>query len=444
MLQAAVTAANIAHGLAQVTVPLNAKWHRISAPHLPRSSHTLSVVSGRAYIFGGEVEPREPVDNYMHVVTLPSGTATDADYQSIPAKPANGREVPEKRVGHTAAVVGEKIFVFGGRGGLDMKPLEEHGRMWVYDTRTDTWEVLVPSSKMPYPPARSYHASIGIDTPRPPASKVKPANPVTEEPAIGTIATAAGGDAEAYGTIFVHAGCASSGRTNDLWAFDIADKTWKQFPDAPSAPRGGASIAHAKNRLYRYGGFNGNTQEGGQIDYLDLGVEVFNDEALRGEVGITAKMGEWNSFVFTEENMLCPGPRSVTGLHTITTGMGREYLILLLGERDTSPEGHAGAGEFYDDVWAFQLPPQGMTGASFKDATWQALGRETGEALWSQVNAIDAEGEEGDDVRALVPNPRGWFGSSGIGDLDRRSVIIWGGLNGHNERLGDGWILKVH
>jgi hypothetical protein len=84
-----------------------------------------------------------------------------------------------------------------------------------------------------------------------------------------------------------------------------------------------------------------------------------------------------------------------------------------------------------------------MTAASFKDATWQALGRETGEGLWSVAAVADAEGEEGDDVRSLVPSERGWFASSSLGDLDPSSVILWGGLNGKNEREGDGWILRV-
>jgi len=102
-----------------------------------------------------------------------------------------------------------------------------------------------------------------------------------------------------------------------------------------------------------------------------------------------------------------------------------------------------GAGKFWEDVWAFQCPPQGMTGASFKDATWQALGRETGEGLWSQVEVSDAEGVEGEDVRNLVPSARGWFASSILGDLDVSGIILWGGLNGKNEREDNGWILKV-
>jgi hypothetical protein len=102
-----------------------------------------------------------------------------------------------------------------------------------------------------------------------------------------------------------------------------------------------------------------------------------------------------------------------------------------------------GAGIFYGDAWAYQCPPQGMTAASFKDATWQALGRETGEGLWSQISIADAEGIEGDVVKALVPSERGWFACSTMGDVDSTGILIWGGLNGKNEREDSGWILRI-
>jgi hypothetical protein len=130
-------------------------------------------------------------------------------------------------------------------------------------------------------------------------------------------------------------------------------------------------------------------------------------------------------------------------MQTISTGGGREYLILFLGERDPSTQGHAGAGKFWDDVWAFQCPPQGMTAASLDHATRQALGKETGEGLWTQIRVADAEGLEGEDVRQLIPGGRGWFGSSSMGDLDVSGIVLWGGLNSLNERQDDGWILRL-
>lgn len=444
MMEIAATATKIVHGLAQNTHPLKAKWNRIDTTPLPRSSHSLSVVAGRAYIFGGEISPREPVDNDMHVITLPSGTVTSADYRAIPAKPEKGGgEVPAKRVGQTAGVIGDRIFMFGGRGGKDMKALEEQGRVWVYDTRTDTWSYLDPAPGTTYPEARSYHSSVAMEKPEPSNMKSVKIDNATEMPAAGKIAESAQTDEEkgGYGTFFVHAGCPASGRTNDLWGFDVRSRTWKEFPAGPGKPRGGTALAVSKQRIYRYGGFNGEGEEGGELDFLELGLDTFNDQSGLDEVGLSAK-GTWQTLNFKEESMEYPGNRSVAGLQTITTGMGREYLILLLGERDPSSQGHDGAGKFWGDVWTFQCPPQGMTAASFKDATWQALKRETGEGLWSRVMVSDAEGVEGEDIHNLVPGERGWFASSSLGDVNVGGVMLWGGLNGKNERESDGWILN--
>ncbi|RDW91087.1 Kelch-containing protein [Coleophoma crateriformis] len=434
-MMTAASAVAAVKGMLQPTHPVQAKWERIPAPSLPRSSHTLSVIAGRAYIFGGEISPREPVDNDMHIITLSSG-----DYQKVAA----AGDIPEKRVGHAAAVIGERIFMFGGRGGKEMKPLQENGRVWIYDTRTDRWSFLDPVQGTPFPAARSYHASVGIEKPEPANAHPVAVNNGTEEPAIGTIAEGAKTDAGqgGHGTFFVHAGCPESGRTGDLWGFDVHSRTWKEFPAGPGSPRGGTSIAVSKSRIYRYGGFNGTGEEGGKVDILELALTTFNDKSGSSEAAVTAK-GEWQTLDFEEEGMLHPGHRSVAGLHCITTGIGREYLVLLLGERDPSSQGHDGAGKFWDDVWVFQCPPLGMTGASFKDAAWQALGKETGEGLWSQVNVSDAEGVEGEDIHKLVPGERGWFASSSLGDLDVSALVLWGGLNGKNEREDNGWILRV-
>ena len=143
--------------LAQATMPLKASWKRIPlADSLPRSSHSLSIVKGVAYIFGGEIRPREPVDNDIHSISLPSSGNISADYKVIPAA---GTEIPQARVGHTANAIDDKIYVFGGRGGKEMTPLAEKGRVWVFDTVSKKWAFLDPSEGSSYPEPRSYHAS---------------------------------------------------------------------------------------------------------------------------------------------------------------------------------------------------------------------------------------------------------------------------------------------
>lgn len=53
---------------------LKGNWKRIlSEDRLRRSSHVLSVLDNTVCIFGGEVQPRQPVDNQVDIVSLKSG-----------------------------------------------------------------------------------------------------------------------------------------------------------------------------------------------------------------------------------------------------------------------------------------------------------------------------------------------------------------------------------
>ena len=55
---------------------LSASWTRlVSNSRLQRSSQVLSVLSSKAWIFGGELLPRQPVDNRLDVVDLAQGPA---------------------------------------------------------------------------------------------------------------------------------------------------------------------------------------------------------------------------------------------------------------------------------------------------------------------------------------------------------------------------------
>ncbi|KAK6073541.1 kelch domain-containing protein [Seiridium cupressi] len=495
-------------------------WQHVSIPPLPRSSHSLNVVGGSAYIFGGEVEPRKPVDNDMHVVTLPSSGAP-ADYYSVKAKPSSkteptasvageteapetpptepkepltdvplaspsqveaepseppldkgksldlsSAEVPSPRVGHASAVIGTRIFLFGGRSAAS-ETLDENGRVWVFETKTHTWSYLDPSGESTViPPARSYFAAVATDKPRDFA--IRPSKNseswkewaegdsaevgIPQKPIAGNVAANARDEEEAgFGTFIVHGGCLKDGsRANDIWAFDVRSRIWKELPTAPGKPRGGAALAIAKSRLYRFGGFDGEGEIGGQLDVLELGLELFDDRVSKGEVGVFAK-GGWNTLTpppaeaHGEKGALVaeewPGARSVSGLHLVMGGGGREYLILLLGEQTPSGAGHEAAGNFWSDVWAFQVPPIGMTAASFKDAFLQAAGRKTGEGKWSRLTLEPYDDEVEEDAQG--PGARGWFASAAMGDLEEAGVVLLGGIDEKNARLGDGWVFRL-
>ncbi|KAI1270361.1 hypothetical protein F5Y18DRAFT_11217 [Xylariaceae sp. FL1019] len=500
---------------------LKGTWEHIPLPQLPRSSHSLDVVAGNAYIFGGEMRDGHAVDNDMHVVVLPSSGA-NADYYAVKAKPSpdtaepekipssiaeddetglrdpltdvslsppapatpsssseasplvgkgkgpETRDVPSGRIGHATAVIGTRIFLFGGRSsGAESSTLDERGRVWIFETKTHTWTYLDPHHTSPIPPARSYHAAVATDKPRD-FSGIKPIRMrrsstwkewaegdsaevgIPQRPIAGHIAESAIDDEASgagFGTFIIHGGCLADGsRTADIWSFDVHAYTWKQLPDAPSPARGGACLAMAKSRLYRFGGFDGTTELGGQLDVLELGLDEFNDQSTIGEIGIVAR-GSWHSIVapYTPETTGTetkpwPAPRSVSNLSLVHAGGGREYLVLSLGQSSPAAE-DAKTGSFHSDVWAFQVPPLGGTTASVTDAFSQIVGKKTGEGTWTSVNVGPYDDEEKMDVRG--PGPRGWFAAAPLTDLEENGVFIFGGIAENGARLGDGWIFRL-
>ena len=88
------------------------KFTKLPSPGLPRSSHTLSLIGGFAYIFGGsvdfrpsEIQPRQPVDSAVHRFDIKTG-----QYDEIRGE----GDVPAPRVGHAAATIADDIYIFGG------------------------------------------------------------------------------------------------------------------------------------------------------------------------------------------------------------------------------------------------------------------------------------------------------------------------------------------
>ena len=510
-------------------------WEHVDVPHVPRSSHTLDVVEGRAYIFGGEVDDRKPLDNDTHVITLPANSA-GADYYAVKAKPSPTSEptssladkkqekdeedddddddddseeedesdsdtaseasakakakdkgkgkataqVPCPRIGHASAVIGTRIFYFGGRRSPEAK--------------TSTWTYLDPHHTSPVPPPRSYFAAVGTDKPRDFAIKpLRRADSwkqwaegdsaqvgIPQRPIAGNVAATATDEEDAgFGTLIIHGGQLSGDgeRTADVWAFDIRSTTWKELPAAPGPGRSSAALALAKSRLYRFGGFDGSAVLGGQLDSLALSVDEFDDRVSKGEIGVFAR-GSWETIVpptpaapappptqsTTEEgedgdgaeagpgaetgklvpapgdDKPWPGPRSAATMELVLGSQGREYLILMLGERGASGEESADGG-FWDDVWVFQVPPLGGTAASLTDAVLHAVGRKTGELQWTRLEMGPHDDEVDLDVRG--PGARGALAAAPLGDLEEGGVVLFGGRTDGGRRLGDAWIFRM-
>lgn len=374
-----------------VSMPINTlkgNWQRlIKTDRLKRSSQVLSVVNSHVCIFGGEVQPRQPVDDKVDVLSLNAGEfaslplhcetikvlsyihsgtqrnnhLTDEDTQTHETK--STESAPTPRVGTASAVLNDSLYIFSGRGGTDMAPIEEDGAVWSYSPTQHSWAKIEPSdSSAAVPPARSYHTCTS----------------------------------DGSQTLYIHAGCPASGRLSDLWAFDVEKKTWTELPSAPAPHRGGASIAFSNGKLYRMNGFDGSTEVGGSVDIFDIASKF------------------WSTKSFKADGYDGPEARSVCALLPVRLGR-KEKLLTLFGERDPSSLGHAGAGRMLGDVWVYDVS----------------------EEWWTKLDP-----NEGDDGR---PVPRGWFDADVVKSetpMGNDSVVVHGGLGEDNERLDDVWLLK--
>lgn len=183
-----------------------------------------------------------------------------------------------------------------------MAPLEEGGKLWVFDQARLRWGSVEPAAVGggEVPDGRSYHAM-----------------------------TSDGRD-----LIYLHAGCPVSGRLADLWSFALRERLWRRLANAPAPARGGASIAFLDGKVWRMNGFDGEREQGFALD-------VYEPEK---DSWTTRTWGEGDG----------PSPRSVCTLLPVKVG-GREMLVTLFGESDPSNAGHMGAGKMLSDVWAYDV-----------------------------------------------------------------------------------------
>jgi hypothetical protein len=440
-----------AFAVAKSTTPLRVKFYKLPSPNrrLTRSCHTLTVVKGKAYIFGGDVWGQDGGDVVVHAITLPSDLELkDIDYQSIPPAAAPARPlanygdnpgssserqknaVPVPRAAHTAAAVDSTIYIFGGRppSSTAASALNEQGTVHAFDATDKTWSTLTPH------PTR---CSSGIPCPRTHASTSSTPHPQSS------------GD---HGTVFLHGGYDAAGKLlRDVWAFDVASRIWSRWLDIPSAGaeeiEGEGTIICTESRLWRCGdGF-------GKVVYLDLVRDAIDDFSGVGELGVSPKTGNWQTVSFgpitvsgegsqdddVEAKISRPGmhlaeayplPRIGAGFVPMTTGAGREYLLFFMGQE--------GRGIVMGDVWSFQIRSDKRTPAMLKDGVRRMVGMHTGEQTWAKADVVQSTKEDGP---LELPNGLSRFGCGPLQDFGRAAVVLWGGITQGADVVGDGWIM---
>lgn len=438
--------AALVKGLTHPTLPLGAKITHIGSLDLPRSHHTLSVVKGRAYIFGGETAPGILADNDMQVVILPSSGVLEADYTTLKARPETpGGDVPFARKGHSSVVIGDSIYIFGGSGVAN-----ENGRVWVFDTLRNTWSYLDPAPDTPAPSHRAGHAAAASEFPGPKDVTYKEKSP--QQPADPAKVVPEPADADTWGTIFVLGGreTETGVLAEDALAFDVRTRTWSNVPTPNGPPTEGASLALVNDHLYIFGGkTNGATRASASATTQVLDVSPVWKHAEGGTTPLTSGWA-WDSLPTPSKEgedsstALMPSTRFSAGLEGVTTGQGRHYLLLFSGS-SPAPDNNT---TLLDDIWAFQLPSERASAAIAKDAARAGLKRETHEAHWAEVKCkyTDARGEEvvketGDGNKGF--GSRSAFAAAKGTEVDGASVVVWGGVDADGRVLGDGWFITV-
>jgi N-acetylneuraminic acid mutarotase len=143
-----------------------------------RSSHGLSAIAGKAYLFGGEAKARQAIDSVVHCLDVTKGWKT---------LEVGAGKVPPPRVGHAQCTMrNEVLMVFGGR------TCEKMGEgnlndLWSYNPLNNDWTQMEGHGSVPEP--RSFHAATAI------------------------------GD-----KLFVFGGCGAKGRLADLHEYDVKER----------------------------------------------------------------------------------------------------------------------------------------------------------------------------------------------------------------------------
>jgi len=257
-----------------------------------RSSHSVNFLANKLFIFGGEHEPRKPIDNKILKIDLET-----KKFEYVEGK-SGDKHVPCPRVAHSASFINEKLYIFGGRVGIGM----DEGALndlYEFNTATNEWKLLddgVSKANDQRPAARSYHAMTSLDE-----------------------------------KLYIFGGCTES-RLNDFFSYDTVKAEWKKLAqDELIKPRGGSAICSYKNEatneacIYLFGGFCGHELS----DCFKYSIEENSWSQISGlPSGLS---------VFASASLNQPNAR----------------IIVHGGEIDPSTQGHTAAGEFTADTILF-------------------------------------------------------------------------------------------
>jgi len=120
------------------------KWEKVECignPPTARSDHSVAVVGKKLYYFGGSDQTVTPL-NDLHVFDTENLT-----WSEVVAKGT----APSPRSGHSSVAMGNKVYVYGGAR-WDAKKSQWHSKssdLFVYDTVSNTWTKPTTTGTIP-------------------------------------------------------------------------------------------------------------------------------------------------------------------------------------------------------------------------------------------------------------------------------------------------------
>ncbi|TLD16375.1 uncharacterized protein PgNI_00625 [Pyricularia grisea] len=450
--------AGAAVAVAKPTQPLKASLNQITIPvddqkvqsDLARTHHTVTCIGNRAFIFGGQLASGQLCNTDVHTVALstldtestpanPDGYVKVPDtqtycaqrysrYPAFPLKDATTGEtlLPAPRTRHAATARGDYILIHGG---LDASGTatsaadngtENPATIWLWDSGSLKWARINATVQIGATFVPRWDHAIFVD--------------------------------QVQDILILHGGHTETGLSAETWLYDFNSLTWTELPSAPVASLA-SNIAYSNGTLFSVSGGDG--ELGGSVHFLKLGHSSEDRE----------KPLAWETVDFPA-NPLTPGPRFRTGgtLLPVTTGFGRRFLVYMFGSTEkaaTSVAGGVGPSitsnssssspaqssmlpehdqPLYSDIWSLQLPSEGFTASTIKDAIRDRIpGVNSGAMTWSEVEVLPNEmvGHEG----KAHPGPVAFFGAAGC--LDGKGVFFWGGASADRMVQDDGWLVKI-
>lgn len=289
----------------QRIVPNPADSNANSTP-LPRSSHGLSIIQDGTILvlYGGENIARTPITDAAQVLWLAKKKTKGDEWQWIsPTTMTSGDDAivaPPSRVAHAQAAVGNNIYIFGGRNGIEMgeNAMNDMWMLQVDDITENNTAMMIRWTQISQgdniPEARSFHKMIAVGT-----------------------------------NIYMFGGCGSSGRLNDLWKFDTISNKWTNLGSSHVLRgRGGPNILSLSDgtKIAIVAGFAGEETNDGHV-YNTIH-NAWEEDGMKGGLA----------------NMR---PRSVCCFASLPQV---NKCVIFGGEVDPSQKGHEGAGGFERDV----------------------------------------------------------------------------------------------